>query len=120
MRRAAWNRVARLLLMVLLAHLSFVGNDAVCAPHSAGHAAMMRGMTHGMTREMPRAMADAPCQVPSSAHCCDAMTGCAITLALVDGVGHQQMLMDDVGVPNTASDTPASLRTAPEPPPPKA
>lgn len=143
MRRNVWTRVVGACTMALMAHLSLVGSDLVCASHAGSHSAM----THKMSTSSPTntdemqagamrepmaaapktsagsaqaAMDGVPCQVPSTDHCCDAMTGCAITLAAIDVANALPAPTSDAGVAAAAALAPPSRLTAPESPPPKA
>src|SRR5256885_236763 len=40
MRRNAWSRITGLVTMLLMLHLSLVGDDFVCAAHGGNHATM--------------------------------------------------------------------------------
>jgi hypothetical protein len=143
MRQTGWNRIVGLLTMGFMAHLSLVGTDLVCATHAGPHSAMAHsayGMSAAAMGEMDsgvmqeeaayasltlvsasaHASDDAPCQIPSTVHCCDAMTGCALTLAVTKVADARQLPARSEGVAIAAAFAPLSRLTAPEPPPPKA
>jgi hypothetical protein len=125
--------------MVFMAHLSLVSSDLVCGSRGAATRAMSgmgaTDMNGSETLQRPavasrhsamaivsgaRGTDEAPCQVPSSNRCCDAMIGCAITMAATNSVIAQQPPATDTGVSMPGTVAPASRLTAPEPPPPKA
>jgi hypothetical protein len=142
MRRMGWNRIIGLFTMVFMAHLSLVSADLVCASRSGQHSAMAHNATSTTSASMDgmdsndmrtptrstaaslvspatRATDHAPCQIPSSSHCCDAMTGCALTLATTE-VPRASLPAGDERVAAARALVPLSRRTAPETPPPKA
>lgn len=134
------RRLLALLTSAAMLHLSVVAGDAACATHGAGghHAAEatvaspMSMHDHEMatvdrasgsvSSVIPVARFGAPpCEIPTQPQCCEAMVGCNMDSAAVEG---PQMLRAAV-VPAmqlwvAADDLHASFAPAPEPPPPKA
>jgi hypothetical protein len=118
MRRTAWSRFIALCTMIFMAHSSLVGTDLVCASHAGAHSKMSHTMPSASAAQS--ANDDAPCEVPSTDHCCDAMSGCAVTLATTGTLQTQHMPVSGEAVVSCRIAAPASLVTAPETPPPKA
>jgi hypothetical protein len=109
-----------LLTSVSMLHLSLVGGDLPCATHASGGAHASGGV-HEMAG-MPM-HPDAPtddCATPIQPRCCDVMAGCSVTAALGVLTHASTATTPDVALPRTAAMQPASILTAPEPPPPKA
>jgi hypothetical protein len=131
------RRLLALLTSVAMLHLSVVAGDAACATHGGathhGATAGMETTSHLMrtadhversavssddftaTRTLP------PCEIPTQAHCCDALAGCGISGALAQvGDGADAAITAAVRMRVAPDDAPASFAPAPEPPPPKA
>lgn len=116
------RRLLGIALAACMSHLVVAGSDLVCATHG-GHAvtegapASMPDMHHhGETGQAEKEQ----CKVPVSSTCCEAMTSCAASAALIASV-------DDHSPPYTSgrviaflADAPLTRILPPEPPPPKA
>ncbi|MCY7378398.1 MAG: hypothetical protein LH467_03550 [Gemmatimonadaceae bacterium] len=145
------RRLVALLSSVTMLHLSVVSGESACASpamtqhqtalaSSAGernavvpmsaHAMPMTaadGATHMMHSVSAGAVGTAgsagvpPCEIPTQQHCCGALVGCSVSVAITDAT---QVIGSTVS-PTTRicvalHDAPASFAPAPEPPPPKA
>ena len=117
------RRVFGIVAMLLMAHLTLVGDDVICAKHSGGPA--RSNASHG-SHAMPdeQAVAQNPsttgqqdnCHTPVKANCCTAMSSCAVVMAigparslLVAGVLQREALRGPTAwapLPVGATDTP--------------
>ena len=109
--------------MFVMFHLTLVGPDGVCVEH--GHDANAIAMQGHSAHQVPHgtshgASTDHPCETPGSAHCCDAVNSCAVTLAVAERATAPFVAMECDGPPSVAVRQPLSRSVAPEPPPPKA
>jgi hypothetical protein len=110
--------------MFVMFHLTLVGPDDVCAEHGRGaHSAQMPGhhaAGDAAIDRMSHGESDRSCQTPSSAHCCEAVTSCAVTLAVAERAIAPATPAGRGGVPAAVTSALLSRSLAPEPPPPKA
>ena len=117
------RRVVALLTWLLMANLTLVGREPVCATTHSTHAA---GMHHGhMDHEAVHTTSNqagsdsTPCGTPSLPMCCQALTSCSMVFSAPDAragnVPHQLSASILVSV----SRLPLSEIVAPDPPPPR-
>jgi hypothetical protein len=108
-----------LLTSVSMLHLSLVGGDLPCATHGSrgAHASSAAHEMAGMPMH-PDAPTD--CATPIQPRCCDVMTGCSVIATLGVPPHASTATTPDAALPRAAATQPASILTAPEPPPPKA
>jgi hypothetical protein len=117
------RRLLGLLTMVVMFHLTLVGPDNACTVHGRqGHSSHMMDMPghDGMFSDaMVHGNSGEPCETPSSAHCCEAVTSCSVSAA----IDAQRDPLPSVLLASTApASTDAHLLSralGPEPPPPK-
>jgi hypothetical protein len=120
------RRLLGLFTMLVTFHLTLVGADAVCAEHGTPD-----GMSHhsasgtnasggGMMVPAPEhGDSHRPCETTGSSHCCDAVTSCALTLALT-AQGELSLASALGSISIAGGDTILLSRSlGPEPPPPK-
>jgi hypothetical protein len=116
------RRLVGVLLWVMMAHLTIVGSDFSCASHSGDVAAMSQPMTHhrhAMAGSEQVMIDDAPCRMPTTPMCCQALTSCTAVMSVTQNRSFGCVSVDRSSVPRSASDIPRSEILAPDPPPPR-
>jgi len=117
------RRLAALLTILLMTHLSFVGTDLACAAHPGDSAAVPDAMAHhghsAMTSESA-ATDSAPCRTPVVPMCCQGLTSCAPVLSLIEVARAAAAMVTSNTIPERVRDLPLSEIVAPDPPPPRA
>ena len=111
-----------LLLTFTMAHVAMVGSDLACDRHEPGatHAAGMANMHHGdAATEHQGASRKAPCDVPASNKCCEAVTSCAVEVTLSPSMTLHEMPLVASAFAPSVDEIPLSRVVAPDPPPPK-
>jgi hypothetical protein len=120
------RRLLGLLTLFVMFHLTLVGPDDVCAEHGQG---AKESRTHGQDgHQMAMAgveqaasnVSHNTCETPRSPHCCEAVTSCAVSLAVVERSAAPAISIGRDGIPATPVGALLSRSLAPEPPPPKA
>jgi hypothetical protein len=109
--------------MFVMFHLTLVGPDNACADGNGATTGSMRGHQahhHGASGVLPHSGSHQPCETPNSSHCCEAVTSCAVTLAVVERGGSPTFALSNAAVHSPPLSVPLSRSLAPEPPPPKA
>ena len=117
------RRMLGLLTMLLMSHLMLVGPASTCAEHdTAGQSAAVATPGHsGMSDHgMGGGESKIPCETPSSAHCCDAVTSCTVAAAIDAPARSLPELTIAQAVPVSAPGQLLARAVAPEPPPPRA
>lgn len=121
------HRFIATMLSALMLHLTLVGADWTCARHGgkSGTAAMsaMSHQTRALLFDAGPAAAESsnrPCETPTQAECCRAMTSCAVTFGVSDELHPSSAPVLRESIRPRAATAPASLIIAPDPPPPKA
>lgn len=124
-----------LLTTISMFHLTLVGADLACASHPMSTSEAMAGMgddagaaQHGIHASMAAAASDVDasavdangCTTPVQPRCCDGMSSCSVTTAVTAAVRLISHAPPCGSVIRHISAEPASVRAAPEPPPPKA
>jgi hypothetical protein len=108
-----------LLAMLTMANLAFAGSDLVCAKHSDGHHAAAESPMPGTDHHDGTSSEKDPCNIPSRADCCQAVTSCAPSLSLAAVVTSFDMLADHSQRPRSIDEVPLTRLIPPDPPPPK-
>ena len=142
------RRLIAILSSLTMLHLSVVSGESACASpamvqhHAAmtssadaseserlmsGHAMPMEAVegaesaTHGGSAGTTGSAGVPPCEIPTPQHCCGALVGCSVSIAITDAT---QVIASTVlpaaRIRVALHDAPASFAPAPEPPPPKA
>jgi hypothetical protein len=115
------RRLFGLLTMFVMFHLILVGPGSACAGHGeGGHAMAPSSQSAMLDHAMGHGDSTIPCETPSSAHCCDALTSCSATAALDVPARSLAVLTVARMVPTSRSGQLLSRARAPEPPPPRA
>jgi hypothetical protein len=121
------RRVFGIVAMLLMAHLTLVGDDLVCAKHSGGAAGDSAShVSHTMAEQQIVAQSPSTtgqqdnCHTPVKTNCCSAMSSCAVVMA----IGPMRSLLSAASVkretlPGSTAWAPLPVG-APETPPPRA
>ena len=117
------RRIAAILTMLVMLHLTPVGRDVACAEQEH-HGAMARmSDAHANDASVGHEARDdasqAPCETPASAHCCDAVASCGI-VALAEPSGTTVAIVAAERAPALVTAHLLSRALGPEPPPPRA
>jgi hypothetical protein len=121
MRRAAWFRFSGLFTMLFMLHLTLAGEDAACRSAQMAAGASMAGMNMSHSaRADANDRHGAPNKQAPAARCCEAMTGCAIAIVSGGVESSSSMARAIKRIAGAGVEAPASPRSGPEPPPPKA
>jgi hypothetical protein len=113
------RRLLALLTMFVMFHLALVGPDAACATHSMHEQAMTPPASEAASHSMEHGDSKIPCDTPSSAHCCDAVTSCGVVAAIETPDRAAPGVALATPVPPSTASRLLSRALAPEPPPPK-
>jgi hypothetical protein len=117
------RRFAGLLTGLLMAHLTFVGNDFACAAHPGDTAGVQHAMAHhghSATTSENAATENVPCRTPAVPMCCQGLTSCAPVLSVTEAAPVAHVMDASKTVPESVRDLPLSEIIAPDPPPPRA
>lgn len=117
------RRLLALVTMLVMFHLTLVGPDNACAgghPAPAGHMQGHQVHQHGASDVMSHGGSHQPCETPSSSHCCEAVTSCAVTLAVAERGAVPMLAIGRAAIHSPPLTALLSRSLAPEPPPPKA
>src|SRR2546423_3104405 len=117
------RRLTALALGALTLQLNLRAIDLVCAKHEGSAAKVAEHSSshemaadshasHGVTHKKQS------CEIPASRDCCQAVTSCAMTLAISE-TSSPAPLLNEREVVSARLIVPASLIRAPEPPPPR-
>jgi hypothetical protein len=112
-------------------HLMLVGSDLACASHGARSGRAMAGMSAGAHMTMgdmdghagaahASAQPATDCTTPAQTRCCDAMSSCGVSTTLGAAPTLALAGLPEATTPRHLGSVLVSVRTAPEPPPPKA
>ena len=115
------RRIAAFFVIVLMAHLDFARAYASCArveTHAADHA--HRSHDHASMSIAPTPPVQDSNPVSSQAECCRAMASCVTSLALSGDTAASDLALERSAIVSGVLGAPASLVSAPEPPPPRA
>src|SRR5256885_10741623 len=114
------KRAIAFVSMLLMAHLSFVGNDWACAKHGSAMASPAHrahsAASHQAQKTTSLGSPNDQCEIPARADCCSALASCATTLipAALTHVDERMLIKADLPAAANMS-TPAPL-IAPETP----
>lgn len=115
------RRLTAIVLGVALLHLSAARADASCASHRATAAQAESGQmpAHDMDHESD-ASRGSSCDTPAQAQCCQLLASCSVVLGATTPAQISSPARSHDEVISVGAERPASLFTAPEPPPPRA
>jgi hypothetical protein len=120
------RRITALVLSTLMLQLNFKLSDYVCARHDGEpssavvNSAQHRDMAMPAGHQQQSAGEQTPCEIPVTRDCCNGVASCAMTFALAPDAPASVYHPSDHTGSLLRARVPASLVTAPEPPPPKA
>src|SRR4051812_44651125 len=107
------------LLMMTMANIAVASSDLVCARHAGGHhAAADSSMPRSDHHDGTGSDKD-PCNIPSRADCCQAITSCAPSLSLAAVVTSLDGIRGRSAQPSSIDEVPLTRLIPPDPPPPK-
>jgi hypothetical protein len=104
--------------MLTMANLAFASSNPVCAKHTGGHHASESSMP-GTDHHDGTGSEKGPCNIPSRADCCQAVTSCAPSLSLAAVISSLDAIRDHAGQPSSIDEVPLTRLIPPDPPPPK-
>ena len=116
------RRFTAFLTGLFMAHLTVVGSDFACAKHPGDAAGLHHPIVHhehAATNLGHAENDDAPCRTHSVPLCCQALTSCAVALAITESHFVHQVAGRDNSVSESVSEIPRSEIVAPDPPPPR-
>lgn len=82
------RRVFGIVAMLLMAHLTLVGDDLICARHNGAAGGSASHKSHAMADTQSVAQSPSTtgqqdnCHTPVQTNCCSAMSSCAVVMAL--------------------------------------
>ena len=117
-RTMGLRRLLGLGVLLTMANLAFASSDLVCAKHTGGHHATSES-TMPATDHHDGTSEKAPCDIPSRADCCQAVTSCAPSLSLIAVVTSFDAQQDRVQLPRSTDEVALTRLIPPDPPPPK-
>jgi hypothetical protein len=118
------RRLTAVVLSTLMLQINFKQSDFVCAKHDGEPSATLNSAPHHDMampgHDQQGADEQKSCEIPASRYCCQTVASCAMTFGLAaDAPASAYHPAGHNGSP-TRGRIPASLVTAPEPPPPRA
>jgi hypothetical protein len=107
--------------------LSFAAGDLACATHDSGssspkhqHTSAAASAATAIHHSADGVDSSKSCEVPARSDCCAALASCGPSIGIAATIQAEEIASIDVNTDSHTFDTPASLTTSPEPPPPKA